>query len=258
MRTGRRCLCAAVLIALLSTASSATTIIIIRTRNLIVIASDSKAQYQGDQGNPQVCKVARQNETYFLIAGLAHDTLHGFLANRTVASAIARGGTFEQQADTVEADLAKELEREMGVLRADDPEGFKFAVKGDVPSSIALVSVEGGVPKVAVLSFVLDKSTGKMRVMRDSCPGTCKGEDFLLQLGRALPAEEVLKVTGSPTRVARTLVEMQIGRDPQNVGPPIEILELRASGPEWVQDDLNCAAETNTRKKYPHSVTVDF
>jgi hypothetical protein len=35
-------------------------------------------------------------------------------------------------------------------------------------------------------------------------------------------------------------------------------MELRASGPEWIQDELNCAAETNTRKKYPHTLTVQF
>jgi hypothetical protein len=248
----------AAMVLLLCGSAAATTIVIIRTPNLIVIASDSKAQYQGDQGNPKVCKIARQNETYFLIAGLAHDTYHGFLANRTVASAIARANTFEEQANAVEEDLGRELAKELDILRKDDPEGFRFAVTGDSPSSIALVTVDGGVPKVAVRSFMFDKATGKMSVERDSCPGTCRGENFYVQLGHAVAPEEVAKVTGSPTRIAKTLVETQIGRDPQNVGPPIEVLELRASGPEWIEDDLNCAAETNTRKKYPHSLTVQF
>jgi hypothetical protein len=243
---------------LISQVASATTIVIIRTHNMVVIASDSKAQYQGDQGSPQVCKIAKQNETYFVVAGLVHDTYHGFLANRTVASAIARGTTFEEQANAVAVDLQQELEKELSVLRADDPDGFKFAVTGDVPSSIALVAVEGGVPKVVVFSFVIDKASGKLTVVRDSCPGSCPGEDFIVQMGRAFSSQEVAKVTGPPTRIARTLVEMQIGKDPQNVGPPIEVLELRAAGPEWIQDDLNCAAETNTRKKYPHSVIVNF
>jgi len=243
---------------LIACGASATTIVIIRTPNLIVIASDSKAQYQGDQGNPQVCKIARQNETYFVVAGLAHDTYQGFLANRTVASAIARANTFEEQANAVEEDLGRELGKELDTLRKEDPEGFRFAVTGEAPSSIALVTVEGGVPKVAVFSFLFDKTTGKLSVRRDSCPGTCTGEDFYVQLGRAVSADEVVKVTGSPTRVARALVEMQIAKDPQNVGPPIEIMELRANGPEWIQDELNCAAETNTRKKYPHSLTVQF
>jgi hypothetical protein len=252
-----KCLSAA-LVLLLCGSAAATTIVIIRTPNLIVIASDSKAQYQGDQGSPQVCKIARQNETYFVIAGLAHDTFHGFLANRSVASAIARANTFDEQANAVAEDLQRDLEKELSVLKTDDPEGYKFAVTGDSPSSIALVTVEGGVPKVAVFSFVFDKTTGRLSVRRDSCPGTCTGENFYVQLGHAVAAEEVGKVTGSPTQIARTLVEMQIGRDPQSVGPPVEILELRASGPEWIQDDLNCSAEANTRKKYPHAVTVQF
>jgi hypothetical protein len=252
-----KCLSAALVLVLCGTAA-ATTIVIIRTPNLIVIASDSKAQYQGDQGSPKVCKIARQNQTYFVVAGLAHDTYHGFLANRTVASAIARANTFEEQANAVEEDLSRELGKELDTLRKEDTEGFKFAVTGEAPSSIALVTVEGGVPKIAVLSFLFDKTTGKLSVKRDSCPGTCSGENFYVQMGRAVSADEVAKITGSPARIARTLVEMQIGKDPQNVGPPVEIMELRANGPEWIQDELNCAAETNTRKKYPHTLTVQF
>ena len=237
---------------------SATTIVIVRTPNLIVIASDSKVQYQGAQGLPQGCKIARQNETYYVVAGLAMDTYHGFLAGRTIASAIARSNTFDEQVNAVEEDLQRELQKELDALKADGPEAFKFAVTGDTPSSVGIVTIEAGIPKVAVFSFVLDEKTGKIAVQRDTCPGTCTGENFYIQLGGVITQEEAKKVQGAPTYVARTLVEKQIARDPKNVGPPIEILELRASGPEWRQDDLNCAAEMNIRKKYPKTVTLDF
>ena len=107
----RLCCLLAVAFALLLVANaSATTIVIIRTRTHIVIASDSKAQYQGDQGAPQVCKIAKQNETYFVVAGLARDTYRGYLASRTIASAIARGQTFDEQANAVEADMRNPLD----------------------------------------------------------------------------------------------------------------------------------------------------
>ncbi len=247
-----------VLLLLFSLPASATTIVIVRTANLIVIASDSKIQYQGAQGLPQGCKIARQNETYYALAGLAVDTYHGFLAGRSVGTAIARVNSFEEQVNAVEADLTRDLQKEIDTLRKDDPEGFKFAVTGESPSSIGLVTIENGVPKMAVLSFILDQTTGKISVQRDTCPGTCQSEDFYVQLGGNITKEEAEKVEGGPTRVARTLVEMQIARNPKDVGPPVEILELRASGPEWVQDDLNCAAEMNIRKKYPKSVEVQF
>lgn len=246
------------LAAAVSLSASATTIVIVRTANLIVIASDSKVQYQGAQGLPQACKIARQNETYFVVAGLANDTYHGYIASRTIASAIARGDTFDQQVNNVEADLLRDLQKELDDLRKDDPEGFKFAVTGESPSSVGIVTVEGGVPKVAVFSFLLDRTSGKVTVQRDTCPGTCTGDNYYVQLGGVITVEEAEKVQGSPTYVARTLVEKQIARDPKNVGPPIEILELRASGPEWVEDPLNCTVEMNIRKKYPKSVTVQF
>ncbi len=210
---------------------SATTIVIVRTPNLIVIASDSKVQYQGAQGLPQGCKIARQNETYYVVAGLAMDTYHGFLAGRTIASAIARSNTFDEQVKAVEEDLQRELQKELDALKADGPEAFKFAVTGDTPSSVGIVTIEAGIPKVAVFSFVLDDKTGRVAVQKDTCPGTCTGESYYIQLGGELTREEAEKVQGAPTYVARTLVEKQIARDPKNVGPPIEILELRASGP---------------------------
>ena len=236
----------------------ATTIVIVRTRTHVVIASDSKAQYQGDQGAPQVCKIGKQNDTYFVVAGLARDTYRGYLASRTISTAISRGQNFDEQVNAVEADMLHALATELTQLRAEDLPGFNFAVSGEAPSSIALVTMEAGIPKVVVFSFFYDKASGKLNSRRDSCPGTCTGDDFIIQLGRAMSSEEVAKVTGTPSRIAKTLVELEIQKDPSSLGPPVELLELRTSGPEWLQDDLNCAAEANVRKKYPHSVTVEF
>jgi hypothetical protein len=238
--------------------SLATTVVIVRTRNAVVIASDAKAQYQGAQGDPQVCKIAKQNETYFVVAGLAHDTGRGFLANRVISSAIARNDTFEGQVNSAESDMLEALAKELAQLRAEEPEAFKFAVTGESPSSIGLITVEDGVPKVAVLSFLYDRASGGVSVKRDSCPGSCGGDYSIIQMGRVLPKEEFDKVSGSPTKIAKTLVELEIARDPADVGPPIEILEIGTRETEWLQDDLNCAAQVNVRKKYPRAVTVQF
>ena len=253
----RRSLLVAVL---LGTASPcfATTIVIVRTRNIVVIASDSKAQYQGAQGLPQVCKIAKQNETYFVVAGLAHDTGRGFLANRVISSAIARGNTFEEQSNAVATDMLDALGKELAQLKAEEPDGFKFAVSGNSPSSIALVTVESGILKVAVLSFPYDKETGKMSVERELCPGNCKDDYTIFQMGHVLPDEEFEKTSGSPAQVARTLVEREIAREPNEVGPPIEILEVRPGASEWLSDDLNCSAVVHVTKKYPRAVTLDF
>lgn len=237
---------------------TATTIIIVRTRNLVIIASDSKAQYQGAQGRPQVCKIAKQNETYFVVAGIAQDTSRGFLANRVISNAIARGSTFDEQADAVESDMLEALARELGSMRTENPEEFKFAVTGDAPSTIGLVTVEGGVPKVVVLSFIYDHVTGKISVKRDSCPGTCDGEYSIIQIGHVLPPDEFAKATGSPTQIATKLVQMEIDREPREVGPPIEVLEIRPDESLWLQDALSCSTHVNVREKYPHNVTVTF
>lgn len=239
-------------------ASFATTIVIVRTRNVVVIASDSKAQYQGAQGLPQVCKIAKQNETYFVVAGIAQDTRRGFFANRIVSSAIRRSSTFIEQANAVESDMLEALAKELGSMRTENPEEFKFAVTGNAPSTIGLVTVEGGVPKVMVLSFIYDQVSGKMSVKRDSCPGTCEGEYSIIQMGHVLPSEDFAKATGSPTQVATKLVQMEIEREPHEVGPPIEVLEIRPAEGQWLQDDLNCSAQVNVRQKYPHNLTVTF
>jgi hypothetical protein len=236
----------------------ATTIVIVRTSNLVVIASDSKAQYQGAQGLPEVCKIAKQNETYFVVAGIVQDTHRGFFANRIVSSAIARGSTLDEQANAVENDMLEALTRELSGLRTENPEEFKFAVTGESPSTIGLVAVESGIPKVMVLSFIYDHASGKMSVKRDSCPGTCGSEYSITQMGHVLPPEEFAKATGSPTQVATKLVQLEIDRDPHEVGPPIEVLEIRPDESQWLQDDLNCSAQVSVRKKYPHNVTVTF
>ncbi len=235
-----------------------TTIVIVRTRNLVVIASDSKAQYQGAQGLPQVCKIARQNETYFVVAGIAQDARRGFLANRIVSSAIARSSTFDEQANGVENDMLEALAKELGSMRTDNPEEFKFAVTGESPSTIGLVAVENGIPKVTVLSFIYDHVTGKMSVKRDSCPGTCDVEYSIIQMGHVLPPEEFNKATGSPTQIAIKLVQLEIDRDPHEVGPPIEVLEIRPDESQWLQDDLNCSTQSGVRKKYPRALTLEF
>ena len=238
--------------------SFATTIVIVRTRNLVVIASDSKAQYAGAQGLPQVCKIARQNETYFVVAGIAQDTGRGFLASRIVSNAIARSSSFDQQANAVESAMLAALAKELGSMRTENPEEFKFAVTADSPSTIGLVTVEGGVPKVMVLSFIYDNASGNISVKRDSCPGTCGSEYSIIQMGHVLPPDDFAKATGSPTQVATKLVEMEIAREPQEVGPPIEVLEIRPDESQWVQDDLHCSVRVGTRAKYPRALTLDF
>lgn len=236
----------------------ATTIVIVRTRNLVIIASDSKAQYQGAQGLPRVCKIAKQNETYFVVAGIAQDTSRGFLANRIISNAIARSSTFDEQASAVESDMLQALAKELGRMRTESPKEFKFAVTGDAPSTIGLVTVESGVPKVVVLSFIYDHASGRMSAKRDSCPGTCNGEYSIIQMGHVLPPDEFAKATGSPTQIATALVQMEIDREPGEVGPPIEVLEIRPDESLWLHDDLNCSTHVNVREKYPHNVTVTF
>ena len=51
---------------------------------------------------------------------------------------------------------------------------------------------------------------------------------------------------------------MEIDCEPHDVGPPIEVLEIRPDESQWVQDDLNCSAQVSVREKYPHDVTVRF
>jgi hypothetical protein len=230
----------------------ATTIVVVRTANFILIAADSKATWRGGTGPSTVCKIYRSGDLYFAIGGLEHDGARGFYVKDLVADGFKSVSRFEARVTAAQQEISPRFLVRMNRLRAEDPNSFKFEMTDPGPQlSVAFAQMENGVPLFAVRGFeYFDAPSPRVEISGSDCPGTdCPGGVTHIEyMGKqnAIKAyyasHDVWKM--DPVVLARKLVELEIQDEPSSVGPPIAILRLDSSGATWISNGCGCPIET--------------
>jgi hypothetical protein len=241
----------ALAIFLFPVSADATSIVLVRTPVLIVIAADSKPTYKGRPEASTVCKIYRSDDVYFAIAGLEHDSGRGFYPKDLVAAGVKASEGFETRVARAEEFLSSNFLLEMERLEAEDPDQYKFAIAGAGPQlTVAFAQMEKGVPYFAVRGFqYYDSPSPRVERSRADCPGReCpNGEVRIEYLGESRAIQRYLANGVEQTDAAafaRKLVELEIQDSPFDVGPPIALLRIDASGPTWISNDGGCPVIT--------------
>lgn len=220
----------------------ATAIVGVRTPDSFIIAADSKARYRGTPGPETVCKIYQTGRLYFAIAGLEHDAQRGFYPKNIIAANCTGSGSFGDIVDRIERAISSALLTELNRLKSEDPESYQFTLKeGGDALSILLAQIQDGAPYVAGRGFqYVQVPTPQISVGRITCPGDCPNGVELFFLGKQVEAKQFVNdhPEGSkPIVLAKKLVEVETQSWPEDVGPPIVVLQVNSNGPVWVAND---------------------
>jgi hypothetical protein len=225
----------------------ATEIIVIRTPEVIVIAADSKPTWAGKPGPANVCKIYRSGDLYVAVGGLDHDQTRNFYIKDLISAKDSSLEHFASQVRRLEEKITPRFLEEMKRLKAEDSTTYNLiSSEGGKQLSLAFAKVQDGIPYFAIRGFSYpDIPDPKVEVAYVDCPGRDCPQGVLVEyMGKHAAIDSFTATHGggnfNPVDLARKLVELEVQEDPEHIGPPIDILRLDATGPQWIANESNC------------------
>ena len=227
--------------------STATSAVALRSRYRVVLAADSRAVY-GAGHNATECKLFEVGSAYATVSGLAHYGSR-YHAMDAVRDAYSHPGTFQERV----ADTASSLQNRVGSLLAylarNNPSQFRLLTRKANPHSdivaLAIAESVAGQPMLGVIEL-RRTNNGSLVAQTSICPGNCRQGDGLFYLGYWDQIRPYVANDGQPRSVGSAasidrLIRLEINAHPDEVGTPINILELNGTGARWLQNGGNCS-----------------
>lgn len=240
----------AVLLTVPSSQARATTIVVARAADEIVIGADSKVtNTYGKELNSQVCKIQQVGNLFIAFEGLLRDKATGFNAPEIAIRALQLkpDATAAEKVNILTGFITAELFVELNRVRRDSADEFHTKLEGQTFLRIVIAGFEKNRPVVFVRQFrtsFIARGVG-VTVIPDDCLDDCKGEVVTRFLGETDAIEGLPEDTpgfwkdGLAAGVRR-LVETEIEARSEYVGPPIDLLQINAGGARWIQKKQEC------------------
>src|SRR5215813_4683019 len=228
-------LVASALLTLQAICVQATTIVVARTANEIVIGADSKVtDVYGNDLNKRACKIRQAGDLFIAIEGLEVDRQTGFsvpeIANKALAAKDSAPAA--DKVSILMGYLVSELLTELAHLKTHAPQTyFKKIEGGQLFLRIIVAGFEKGRPLIFVRSFrAWQYNPGQIGVaiIPDDCFEDCKDTVATRMLGETdaiegLPEETPDFWKAGLSDGVRRLVETEIAARSEYVGPPIDL-----------------------------------
>jgi hypothetical protein len=237
-----------------SNSAHATTIVVVRTANEIVIGADSKVtDTYGNAVDKQACKIIQVGNLAVAMEGFETDRQSGFSVPEIVKTALQLkpSATANEKVSIMTGFLVSKLFAELMEVQRREPDSYgqKF-VGGRVFLKIIIAGFEKGQPLVFVRSFravQFDPQNVGVSVLPDDCLNDCRGAIVTRFLGETeaidgLPDETPGFWQQGLVNGVRRLVETEIAARNEYDGPPIDILRLDKRGAQWIQRKPECVA----------------
>jgi hypothetical protein len=227
-------------------AGQATTAIALRTPARIVLGADSKVTTPDHQDGGSRCKIGSVNGVLWIEAGITVIPKVHFALSDVAASAMSANAPVSDRVAKFEDAIQSGLIPIMNRVRVSVP--FFFADRlNKAWIQIAFASVEDGVPTLRVRSFVTRASPDRgayLDIDRTDLPNPAFPETVFATLGHdevvnaklaaiAGDRQQWLKAKGEDHAVAE-LIGDEIAALPQDVGPPISVVDITRDGVNWI------------------------
>ena len=231
--------------------TNATTIVVARTANEIVIGADSKVtDTYGKELTSHVCKIQQVGNLFIAFEGLLRDKATGFNVPNIAGRALRLkpDATAAEKVNILTGFLTAELFVELNRARHDSADEFHTKLEGQTFLRIVIAGFDGSHPVLFVRQFrtsFIARGIG-VTVIPDDCLDDCQGEVVTRFLGETEAIEGLPEDNpdfwkdGLATGVRR-LVETEIKARSEYVGPPIDLLRINAHGAKWIQKKQECA-----------------
>ena len=232
-----------------------TSIAIIRTEHLIVIAADSAAVDElGRRATTAECKIRPIGRFYYVPNKFTEDSAGGYNVHRIIENVGTRdslGSLATALRDAIPGPLVRAL---MGA-RQRNPVRFKENFETKQAMGVALAGIDGGRPTLIDMRFYiedLDAKTISLRLEEHRCPEGDRSDGVATVLigpqwlQQRFAAEHPNYWTGNLDNIsenAEAFVKMAIDAGLPDVAPPISVLVIGPSAIDWRRPG-SCAAGT--------------
>ena len=220
--------------------ADATTLVIIRTGDEIVIAADSLMTLYGRR--PQLtCKIRRHGDVVFATAGLVVSSGGVVEFHTIITNILRRQLPWFEQAAQVEEWLRQPLLRTLRRMAREFPDEFENHLRRGFTFHVSLAGYLDGRPALEMREYFVEQladGTLALRVERLSCPKGCPPHSEVFGVGEnAEMMRQLADLSDLPDdlpTLARDLVTAEIDHHPRHVGPPVDVVRLGADGIDWV------------------------
>ncbi len=246
----RRVAIIALLVAASGSAARATTVVVARSANEIVIGADSKVtDTYGKELSNEVCKIQQVGNLFVAFEGLLRDKATGFnIPDITVkALRLKPDATAAEKVNILTGFVTAALFVELNRVRRDSPAEFHVKLEGQTFLRIVIAGFENNRPLVFVRQFrtaFIARGLG-VTVIPDDCLDDCQGPVVTRFLGETAAIEGLTEETpdfwkdGLAAGVRR-LIQTEIEARSEYVGPPIDLLQISPQGAKWIQKKPQC------------------
>lgn len=223
--------------------SYGTTVIVLRKPDKIIIGTDSKGSILGTSKSENCCKIFRFENTVFAIAGFKGD-LETFNLPSIVLKACKIGSSVKNKADVFQDIVLDELSNLIEYSKYVSQKEYE-KLKDYLICSVVFAAVEDDELKICIRKVGIDTIKGELSVLESiDCPGNCGEEIFTYVAGskKRITNNELLflKSVSDPVDVIHGLIELETIANPEQVGLPVDIIELDKKGLGWVKNKPEC------------------
>ena len=244
--------------------ANATTIVVARSASEIVIGADSKVtDTYGNELDSQVCKIRQVGSLFLAFEGLLRDKATGFNVPEIAVRALQLkpDASAQERVNVLTGFLTSELFVELQRVRTNSPDEFHTRLEGQTFLRIVIAGFEGGRPLIFIRQFrttFIARGIG-VTVIPDDCLAGCEGEVVTRFLGETdaidgLPEDTPGFWQGGLADGVRRLIEIEIAARSEYVGPPIDLLQIKAQGAKWIQKKAGCPDLMLPRKRVKQPV----
>jgi len=231
-------------------AHSQTTIVAVRTPQEIWIGADSKVAAIHDKSiTRSECKIRQADSLFFAFAGLPEYRRTGYDLVAIVKKAGRNGLILSDKVKTFDRLIVTPLSKALKRIKSYQPAYFRQKIEGKAVIQILFAGIEKGVPIFFMRTIKAESHDGdspSLTIHKVSCPGKdCPTGEIVAYLGHNRAISSFLAGKGNFWEIGyadgiRKLITVETEAEPDNVGPPIDILRIGRRWAEWVQKKPEC------------------
>lgn len=232
-----------ILCCLVVVSTNATTIVIYLTPEFVIMAADSKGFYNNAKTLKQesriISKIYKTADIYFSLSGIIANTQRNLDISRIIHHHLSNSKNLDSAIAEIKNEVRKSLLTYVGDNRKNNPKLFAANLNvGTYVTSIGLVTLKKSKPYAHIIGFkIINGAQMNIKVEEDFAALNSGERSRLFFLGKNNAINHYLdtvkKINPDPFLFVDKLMSVQINKNPESVGAPVDILQISLTETKW-------------------------
>jgi hypothetical protein len=239
----RRILTALIFLILLSEKSLATTIVVIKRPDKVVIAADSRSSNaNGKILHDNACKIIADGNYVMAFSGVVIDEKRNLSAYKIALTAMQTKGLRTEKLNSFEILLKNMVTEYLALVKKENQSDYE-KIKTSFYLEFVFAGLENGDTFAVFRKYRLAEDSLYLDIKYD-CPNDCAGGGMILPFGNRANIESFLDKNpmywkSNEEDAARKLIEMEIKPDGKT-GGAIDVVRIDKTGIAWPSRKKDC------------------